>query len=389
MWGRRLSPEIPTYGTKVIALQAGTLDLHGCPRTPVWTYAAHTIDAGQNFFLVNDTVFDWKQGERVVLSPTSFDQDQAEDVRIRSVVTQGSYKKVTFGPNAKFQHYSKTNYYCSNTKAMAMRAEVAVFDRNILIQGDPVFSRKDEFGATMMYHSHKMGSYVARISFISMTQVGQADRLSRYPLHFHMSSIVSDSYLRGNAVWYSYNRFIVVHASHYVTVEWNVGFKARGHAIFVEDAVEVGNVINWNLHIHTLPSFGMTDEDVHPAAIWVSHPLNTINFNNVGGSTHYCFWYSLKDNPIGSSATSSICTVDEALTEFRGNTGHSCGRYGLRLFPGHTPVHKPCEPHIDVAAKKAGLNEWASNPQIPTVYKDMIAYKLQRRCLNVETAGYI
>ena len=34
--GRRLDPEVPLYGNKVIGVRYGTLDLHGRPRDKVW-----------------------------------------------------------------------------------------------------------------------------------------------------------------------------------------------------------------------------------------------------------------------------------------------------------------------------------------------------------------
>lgn len=43
-------------------------------------------------------------------------------------------------------------------------------------------------------------SVVGRIENIEVTDAGQAFKLGRYPLHFHMIGTVNKSYIRGNAV---------------------------------------------------------------------------------------------------------------------------------------------------------------------------------------------
>ena len=52
--------------------------------------------------------------------------------------------------------------------------------------------------------------------------VGQAFRLGRYPVHFHMNGNMSLSYIKSSSIHQSYNRAINIHASNYVTVENNV-----------------------------------------------------------------------------------------------------------------------------------------------------------------------
>ena len=37
MWSNKTSPEIPTFGNKVIGVMDATLDMHGIPRYPTWT----------------------------------------------------------------------------------------------------------------------------------------------------------------------------------------------------------------------------------------------------------------------------------------------------------------------------------------------------------------
>lgn len=44
--GNVRDPYIPIYGNKVIALERGTLDMHGVPRTPTWTTLEKTASRG-------------------------------------------------------------------------------------------------------------------------------------------------------------------------------------------------------------------------------------------------------------------------------------------------------------------------------------------------------
>jgi hypothetical protein len=67
---------------------------------------------------------------------------------------------------------------------------------------------------------------------------------------------MSASYIRGNSLRQSYNRFIAVHTNS-LLIEWNVAFEVKGHAIFIEDGSEQDNVINKNLIINTRISWSL------------------------------------------------------------------------------------------------------------------------------------
>jgi hypothetical protein len=136
-------------------------------------------------------------------------------------------------------------------------AEVGVITRNILIRGNPDDSLTTQYGGHLIIHGGSgassmagMGS-VARIQQIELTLVGQPIILGRYAIHFHMNGDCSQSYAIGCAVHDSFARVVVLHAVQYLHVAWNVGFRASGHNIFLEDGIEQNNLIEYNLIVST------------------------------------------------------------------------------------------------------------------------------------------
>ena len=76
----------------------------------------------------------------------------------------------------------------------------------------------------------------------------------------------------------------------------------------------------------------MLQTDITVATYWITNPDNIVIDNRSGGSEWYGFWYEIKEHPDGPSATSDICPMGLKLGEFRGNSAHSNGRFGLRIF---------------------------------------------------------
>lgn len=58
-----------------------------------------------------------------------------------------------------------------------------------------------------------------------------------------MNGDMSGNYVRGISAHDTFARIITLHAVSYMLLEWNVGFRARGHNIFFEDGVETNNVV--------------------------------------------------------------------------------------------------------------------------------------------------
>ena len=70
----------------------------------------------------------------------------------------------------------------------------------------------------------------------------------------------SDSYVVGNSVHESFARVVVMHAVQYLNVSWNVGYRAAGHNIFLEDGVSTHNIIEYNFIASSLTVSNMLQE---------------------------------------------------------------------------------------------------------------------------------
>ncbi|KAF6037340.1 PKHD1L1 [Bugula neritina] len=86
---------------------------------------------------------------------------------------------------------------------------------------------------------------VGRLSHIEVTHAGQAFRLGRYPIHFHLNGHQNSSYVRGCSVHRTFNRAINIHNTHDVMIEHNVIYHIMGGAVFLEDSVETGNTLQY------------------------------------------------------------------------------------------------------------------------------------------------
>ena len=130
-----------------------------------------------------------------------------------------------------------------------MLCEVALLTRNVIYRGDPETSSINQYGAHIMIHSPGDESSIGRIEYIELTDVGQAFKLGRYPLHFHMIGTVMNSYIKGCAIHQTYNRAVTMHGIHYLRITENVAFDTMGQTYFVEDAVETNNYLYHNIAI--------------------------------------------------------------------------------------------------------------------------------------------
>jgi len=91
-----------------------------------------------------------------------------------------------------WKHYAATEKFGEDS--IELRAEVGLLSRNVVFRGDPKTSTPNQYGATIFMHSAGDDSLVARLENVEFTDVGQAFKLGRYAIHFHMIGAVHKSY---------------------------------------------------------------------------------------------------------------------------------------------------------------------------------------------------
>jgi hypothetical protein len=249
----------------------------------------------------------------------------------------------------------------------------------------------------MFMHSPGDDSLIARLNNVEFTDVGQAFKLGRYAIHFHMIGAVHKSYVKEVAVHQGFNRAFTIHGTHYLRLEGNVAYEVKGHTVFIEDAIETKNYVAKNLIMKTKRSWSLLNTDQTPGCFWITHPYNNFVDNHAAGSDRYGYWFDLQVNSMGPSADSSVCPEHAKVGQFEGNHAHSCGRYGLRIFHNMVPRKYPCESiKYDWAVASANALEpdvakhedpYWENPAITAFFRDLTSWKNGRNGAIAEKVG--
>ena len=245
------------------------LELHGKYEQikPTWTSLGKSAKKGDSLITMKQKV-QWSAGDEIIIAGTDWQEGNGKDA-IRSKINQQvnwfSMKEdnwqdskeetatiasisddgmqLTLTQPLTYNHYGELQNYPKG-RVLDERAEVGLLSRNIIIQGDES-TKTSFFGGHIMI----MEGAVGRIEGVELRDVGQA-RLGRYPIHFHCfnDAPMGDlSYVRGNAVHRSWNRAYTLHAVHNLLVEDNIAYDVVGHAFFIEDGFETGNMLKHNL----------------------------------------------------------------------------------------------------------------------------------------------
>ncbi|XP_069115226.1 fibrocystin-L-like [Argopecten irradians] len=402
--GTHRSKELPIYGTKAVAVREGTLDMHGIPTPITWTRLAETANAGTNILKLKTPV-NWRTGDNIAIASTGGHASQSENEYHTITSIAGDNRTLTLESNLAYNHIAVTESFGTgpNAATLEFAAEVGLLSHNVRVEGysDPQWVEdieacpdgfdtgefavqtcfqgrfgqemgSDEFGGQIIIHkpNQDLNTTIARLSYIELKHMGQAFRLGRYPVHFHLNGDMSDSYVIGLGIHETFNRAVNIHGTYQLRVEHTVIYNIMGGAFFLEDGIESGNTIQYNLAIFVRPSNSLLNDDVTPAAFWCTNPNNTIRHNAAAGGSHFGFWYRMHDNPEGPSFTTEICPKVMTLAEFRNNSAHSLGWFGLWIFPTYTPRER---------------GECGSSNPTPARFEDFFAWNCEKGAETVNT----
>lgn len=337
-------------GTKFIGGMPGSrIELHGKPQKS-WSQLNATAINGNSTITLKEAV-DWQVGDRIVIASTEFDMNKVDECTITAV--SGDQKTLTLNATLNHKHFGQLQAYSStNGQSWTVdeRAEVGLLSRNLVVEGDAA-SGPLAFGGHIMI---MMGS-VAHIDNVELNRMGQRHKKGRYPFHWHIVGNASGQYFNNNSVHNTYNRAITVHSTSNATVRDNVCYDNLGHAIFLEDGNETGNVITGNLGLVTRRpcadyEFLPSDRSEHrnasgPATFWITHPNNIVQNNRAAGSDGSGFWFAFYQDPNSESYVSGLNpnVLNIPAGNVDNNTAHS-GYHGWLVGmapPGNDILERP------------------------------------------------
>ncbi len=352
--------EIMGMGARVFGVMGGTLELHGEKRSG-WTRLSATANAGATQITL-ERAMPWRAGDRIALASTDLSPLQAEEAVITAV--QGA--QLTLQAPLRYAHWGVMQSYAGRT--LDERAEVGLLSRNIVVRGDSG-SLVTGIGGHLMV----MQGGVARIEGVELTRMGQRKTLARYPMHWHLRGSVAGQYFRDNSVWKTFNRCVTVHGTDDAVVQGNVCYDNLGHAIFLEDGAESGNLIEGNLGLLTrrpAAADQLLPSDNTPATYWLTHPANTVRGNVAAGSQGFGFWYAFPASPTGLSIGAPDLPRQTPLGEFSGNVAHSNSNTGLNVDHGPRP-----DGTIETVHYSPRQVPGTSSPAVTAVFRGFTGYK--------------
>ncbi len=311
--GPKTTTSIMGMGSKFLgAMEGGQIFIHGTSKKS-WTQLSVTARPNATTITVKEPI-DWVVGDDIVVASTEayiFDNDEIlkENEQRKITAISADKKTITLDMPLSYHHYGELQNYTNGVQSWVLdeRAEVGLLSRNIKIQGD-ASSSTSKFGAHVMI----METAKAFISDIEFVRVGQEFANGRYPFHWHLAKNVSGQYIQNTSIHESYNRAITIHGSQNGLVKNNTVFDVVGHAVFLEDAAEWGNVIDGNLVMtvrRPASNKALIGSDIGqhgdrlrgPSAYWITNPNNTFTNNVAVGIHGVGFWYGLTPAATGLS----------------------------------------------------------------------------------------
>ena len=136
---------------------------------------------------------------------------------------------------------------------------------------------------------------------------------------------------------------MVIHGTNGVELRNNICYDIRGHAIFLEDAVERRNIIEGNLVLRVRSPIDALLVANHEkresgggcggaaSAYWLTNPDNTVRNNAAADAQGNGFWLSYPKKPVKQGALVPILPANLAHGAFETNSARANGFHGATL----------------------------------------------------------
>lgn len=403
------SESIEGMGTRGILVAGGTLDLHGVAPTVAWTQINAHVAANATSLTLKTPV-SWTQGDSIVIAPTDFygmvetqkvtlasNVSNTTSVPLAQPVTQARWGLLQHVTNSGMSLTPDPSFVPPATPfptVLDERAEVGNLTRNIVIQSanDSEWTTNG-FGAQVM----AMGTGAKmRLDGVEMRRVGQSGRLARYPVHWHRlgydagtGALLADStgqYLRNSSISGSANRCVVIHATNGLNISNNICHDIKGHAFFLEDAVERRNTFENNLALKVRNQTGTAKLQMHEGDVfsggssgfWLTNPDNVIRGNVVADVQGNGFWNAFPAATLGLSKNVNIKPYRIKHSVFEYNVAHSTGKPGIMIDA----------PPIDDAGNTSGDKYIPTSDEGPDRYAlNRLRFELKRNTIYKSKEG--
>lgn len=355
-------PQTPNDGvSRGLLVNGGRLLLYAQSPQPAWTKLNQHADSGARQLQLKETT-DWAAGDQIIVAPTDhFGISATELLTVASAsgttvnTTAGLLKsrwgRLQYPTDTGLSLTRDTSYVppaSPSPWSIDERAAVGNLSRHIVIQGaDDAAWANQGHGAHLMVMGLKSQVQIDGVEF---RRVGQAGQLGRYPVHWHMLSYdpgtgaelgdVSGHFIRNSAIWNSANRCVVIHATNGVYVRNNICYDIKGHAFFLEDAVERRNLFDGNLALKMRSPLAKNLLKIHegpevfqagPSGFWITNPDNTLTNNLAGDAQGNGIWLSFPLKPLGLSRNVKTWPRYTPLGLVEYNTVHSSRGPGILL----------------------------------------------------------
>jgi hypothetical protein len=375
-------------GSRGILVMGGKLELHGKSPNVAWTKLSDHVAGGSSSLQLLEPV-DWKPSDAVVVAPSDYYDDgnfvktsQTQKLEISSVAGNALTLKT---PLAAFR-WGKLQYATDSGMSLSPgtltkpdpnmpsvldeRAEVGNLTRNIVIQGsDDTLWQTQGYGAQVMVMD---SSSSVTIDGVELRRMGQSGKFGRYPVHFHNLSYdttgkelgdANDS-LQNSSIWDTAQRCVVIHGSNGILIKNNICYDIKGHAMFLEDAVERRNTFEHNLVLkvrHPVKPLLKSEEKDHgggnSSGFWLTNPDNIVRGNVVADGVSHGFWLAYPTKVLGVNQNVNLNGIHARPDNlpfgvFEDNTAHSVSDNGV---------------HLDDPPTSSDLGDTAGNKYVPTV----------------------